>query len=170
MEQPNKTSCPLDQCGIPSWKVPYGSCVRGVGTWGWFSAVVTNVSGRYHQMTQNFAWRFQFNPSVGHGPTRNLGLIISPSRRQRASMLLRMLLLLPGGTSGGALRKLAFLQQDGDNRSVSVTNAVLSNSGHLREERASGIMGPESIIIDKYDDNAFHPLHSRVYVHGLLSP
>ena len=102
--------------------------------------------------------------------TRNLGLIISPSRRQRASMLLRMLLLLPGGTSGGALRKLAFLQQDGDNRSVSVTNAVLSNSGHLREERASGIMGPESIIIDKYDDNAFHPLHSRVYVHGLLSP
>ena len=43
----------------------------------------------------------------------------------------RMLLLLPGGTSGGALPKLAFLP-DSDNRSVSVTKAVLSNSGHLR--------------------------------------
>ena len=46
MDQPNNPSS-TRQCGSPSWMVPYVSCVRGAGTWDWFSAVTTNVSGRY---------------------------------------------------------------------------------------------------------------------------
>ena len=52
----------------------------------------------------------------------------------------RMLLLLPGGTSGGALPKLAFLP-DSDNRSVSVTKSISVQLWPFEDRRVGGRQG-----------------------------